>query len=423
MATVDGARRPGEPRRAALRRRRFRRRRLTLGASVLVVMLGVVLATRTGGSGAGGTGGSGAASRALGTGGRPQQGSSPAGAKAWNVATWMAGLEAGVRGQSGHLQAGSNPSVLPGPVLIADEDNGRLLLVDPRGRIIWQFPNPAGPGPGQQALVSDDAFFGPHGRHIIATQETRFTVNVISLRSDAIIWHYGHSGVAGSGPGYLDNPDDAMLLPNGDVMTSDIKNCRLLLLGPSSPVPRHVYGETTSYCRHQPPARFGSPNGAFPMADGNWLVTEINGDWVNDMTPSGGILWSVHPPGVTYPSDSNQIGPDVFLTVDYSQPGQVETFSSSGQLLWRYRPTGGAALDHPSLALPLPNGDILFTDDANDRVVVVDPRTNQVVWQYGVKGVQGTAPGYLDNPDGADLAPPYSLLGSHATTMGVPPGG
>lgn len=337
--------------------------------------------------------------------------------------SWLAGLEAAARGQPGHLQAGSDPSVLPGPVLIADEDNARLLLVDPKGRILWQFPNPTGLGPGQQALVSDDAFFGPSRRYIIATQETRFTINVISLRSDAITWQYGHFGVAGVGPGYLDNPDDALLLGNGDVMTADIKNCRLLVLGPSSPGPLRVFGETTPYCSHQPPARFGSPNGAFPMTDGNWLVTEINGDWVDDMTPTGQILWSVHPPGVTYPSDSNQIGPDVFLTVDYSRPGQVETFNSAGQLLWRYRPTGADSLDHPSLALPLPNGDILFTDDHDDRVVVVDPRTSRVLWQYGVKGVPGAAPGYLDGPDGADLAPPFSLLGTHAATMGIPVGG
>ncbi len=414
--------RRGAPHRALRRRRRVRRRRVTLGSSVLIVILGIVLATCTAGPSTRQGGAAGTGTHPAGAGGPQVSGASaPAGAGGWNVNTWLAHLEAAVRGQPGHLQAGSEPSVLPGPVLIADEDNARLLLVDPLGRIIWQFPNAGGPGPGQQPLVSDDAFFGPHGRHVIATEESRFTISVISLRKDAMSWQYGHPGVAGAGAGYLDNPDDAMLLPNGDVMTADIKNCRLLLLGPGSPGPLHVFGETTPYCDHQPPARFGSPNGVFPMADGNWLVSEINGDWVDDMTPSGQILWSVHPPGVQYPSDSNQIGPDVFLTVDYSQPGQVETFTSSGRLLWRYRPTGAAALDHPSLALPLPNGDVLFTDDRNDRVVVVDPRTNQVVWQYGVKGAPGSAPGYLAGPDGADLAPPFSLLGSHAATMGIPP--
>ena len=84
-------------------------------------------------------------------------------------------------------------------------------------------------------------------------------------------------------------------------------------------------------------------------------------------------------------------------------------FNRRGKLLWRYAPTGGQALDHPSLALPLPNGDIVCTDDYNDRVIVVDPRTNKVVWQYGHTGVAGRRPGYLDNPDGVDLVPPNSL--------------
>jgi hypothetical protein len=59
----------------------------------------------------------------------------------------------------------------------------------------------------------------------------------------------------------------------------------------------------------------------------------------------------------------------------------------------------------------------LLNDDANHRVIVVDPRTNQVVWQYGVTGRPGSALGSLSNPDGVDLAPPYSLLGTHAATL------
>lgn len=105
------------------------------------------------------------------------------------------------------------------------------------------------------------------------------------------------------------------------------------------------------------------------MTNGDWLVTEINGDWVDEMTPSGRIVWSVHPPGIIYPSDTNE----------------------------------------------------LLNDDWNDRVIVVNPRTNKVVWQYGVTGVPGSAPGYLFKPDGVDLAPPYSLLMRHASTLGIAP--
>jgi hypothetical protein len=63
----------------------------------------------------------------------------------------------------------------------------------------------------------------------------------------------------------------------------------------------------------------------------------------------------------------------------------------------------------------------LCNDDWNDRVIVVDPRTDKIVWQYGHTGVPGTAPGYLNIPDGVDLVPPYSLLVSHASTLGELP--
>lgn len=334
---------------------------------------------------------------------------------------WVKSLEAKVKGQPGHLAPGSNPSVLPGPILIDDRNNSRLLMVDPKGRIIWQFPTKGSLSPGQTFIESDDAFFGPNGTHILATQESQFVITEISVKTGRIVWRYGHPGTSGSAPGYLDNPDDAMILPNGNVVSADIKNCRLLYLSPSSSSPVHIYGETTQYCYHQPPARFGSPNGMFPMTNGNWLITEINGDWVDEMTPTGQIKFSIHPPGITYPSDTTEVSPGLYLTAAYTKPGVVEEFNQSGGLVWRFAPTGANALNQPSIAMPLPNGDVLATDDWNHRVIVIDPKTNKIVWQYGHTGVSGTKPGYLNKPDGVDLAPPYSLDMTHKSTMGIPP--
>jgi hypothetical protein len=146
------------------------------------------------------------------------------------------------------------------------------------------------------------------------------------------------------------------------------------------------------------------------MRDGHFLVTEIRGDWVDSIDLSGNVFWTAHPADIRYPSDSNEISPGRYLTVDYSKPGQILIFDQHGNAIWRYRPAGTQAMNHPSLALPLPNGDIICNDDMNHRVIVVDPRTNAVVWQYGHYGVPGAAPGYLNNPDGLDLVPPYSLV-------------
>ena len=114
------------------------------------------------------------------------------------------------------------------------------------------------------------------------------------------------------------------------------------------------------------------------------------------------------------------MSPGRYLVADYSDPGQVVIFTRTGRLVWRYRPAGAAALNHPSLALPLPNGNILVNDDRNDRVIVISPKTNRIVWQYGHDSAPGRAAGYLDNPDGVDLAPPDSLVMAHAATMGRP---
>jgi hypothetical protein len=317
----------------------------------------------------------------------------------------------------GHLAPGSDPAVLPGGVLIADNRNNRLLIVDPRGRIRWEFPRPGDLAPGQAFQLPDDAFFSPDGRDIVATEEDYSVISVISIAEHKIIYRYGTPGVPGSAANHVSNPDDAMMMPDGELISADIKNCRLLLLpgpggGPHRPL--RVIGRT-GICGHAPPHQFGSPNGAFPTTNGDYIVTEINGDWADGISLTGPARWSVHPPGVSYPSDTNEIYPGRYLTVDYSSPGQVVEFDSRGRLLWRF---GG--LNHPSLALPLPNGNILVNDDFNDRVIVIDPVTHRIVWQYGHTGIPGSAPGYLHDPDGVDLAPPESLMITHAATVGRP---
>ena len=133
-----------------------------------------------------------------------------------------------------------------------------------------------------------------------------------------------------------------MILRNGDVISADIKNCRIIR------VP--LGGENISWeagivgsCTHNPPVQFGSPNGVFPMPNGHFLVTEINGDWVDEIDASGHVYWSTNPPGVNYPSDSNQVGPDRYLTVDYSYPGQIVVFN---------RPANPSGATHRPRACP-----------------------------------------------------------------------
>src|SRR5262249_55428370 len=161
------------------------------------------------------------------------------------------------------LRPGSAPRVLPGPVLIADRDNNRLLEVSPEGRVLWRFPSPGDLAPGQTFLLPDDAFFSPDGRQVIATQEDDFAISVIDLARRQLGYRYGQPGEPGSEPGYVHNPDDALLMPSGEILSADIKNCRLLVIRPPAHRPLRQLG-VTGDCEHEAGLAFGSPNGAFP---------------------------------------------------------------------------------------------------------------------------------------------------------------
>ena len=184
------------------------------------------------------------------------------------------------------LQPGSDPSVLPGPVLIADRDNNRLVEVSPSGQVLWRFPAPGDLAPAQTFNLPDDAFFSPGGKQVIVTQEDDFVISVVDIAHRRIVYRYGHPGVPGSEPGYLHNPDDALLTPSGDILTADIKNCRLLVIRPPAHRPLRQLG-TIGACAHQLGSSYGSPNGAFPMSNGGTVVTEINGDWMDVLSPRG----------------------------------------------------------------------------------------------------------------------------------------
>ena len=303
-----------------------------------------------------------------------------------------------------------------GDLLIADRGNDRLLMVDARKQILWSFPSIAHPAPAEGFYFPDDAFFINHGTAIITNQEDQHTIEELAYPSGRLIASYGHANVAGSAPGYLNQPDDAYVLNNGEVTVADAKNCRILFLHPNFTF-RSTIG-TTGRCQHDIPNDVAYPNGDTPLADGNFLVSEILGSYIDEVTQAGQVLWSVKLP-IAYPSDPQQLGPDLYLVADYSAPGGLVEFNREGQILWRYQvPSGEGMLDHPSLAERLPNGLICVNDDYRHRVVIIDPQSMRIVWQYGDTDTPGTTAGLLHTPDGFDLLLPNGTTPTHLPASG-----
>jgi len=143
------------------------------------------------------------------------------------------------------------------------------------------------------------------------------------------------------------------------------------------------------------------------MENGDILVSEITGARITRMTRAGAVVWSVVAPHIRYPSDAFPTpGGKHIIVADFVKPGRVVIFDpATGNIVWEYFVASGeASLDHCSIARELPiTGDILVVDDLNNRVIVIDRETQKIIWQYGRKGEKGFKPGLLNYPDGVDI--------------------
>lgn len=295
---------------------------------------------------------------------------------------------------------------LPYPILIADRRNNRLIEIAPDKRIVWELPSPD--------LVlyrgNEDVNFSEDGRRLAVSEEDNYDVHIVDYEQRTITWTYGVPDHKGAAAPYFNYPDDAHLLADGRFLTADIRNCRVLIIDPATNRVETEWGRPGNNgknCKHAPPHFLAYPNGATPLENGDILITEIRGAWITRITRAGEVVWSVQAPGIRYPSDAFPTvdGKNV-IVADFWKPGRVVIFDpATRKVLWQYEAkTGDSALDHPSLARELPDtGDILVADDLRHRVIVIDRKTKEIIWQYGVTDTPGHAPGYLFYPDGFDI--------------------
>jgi hypothetical protein len=94
---------------------------------------------------------------------------------------------------------------------------------------------------------------------------------------------------------------------------------------------------------------------------------------------------------------------------------RVFLVDQQGQIVWQYGQNGGISGSGPNqLNTPVqaaflsgfpghPGFAVLITDQANERIIVVDLFTKSIVWQYGKTGVMGSGANELNNPNSAEV--------------------
>lgn len=180
----------------------------------------------------------------------------------------------------------SNPA-LPG---CSDPVNGcpdnRVFIVGPEGRILWQYGQGGvtGSGPNQlntpvQSLVVSR--FPKHpGFHVIITDQGNQRIILVNLRGD-IEWQYGTTGMAGNGSNQLNNPNSAEFLENGNILIADESNNRVIEITHGGWIVKtFTAGGTISG------AAFASR-----LENGDTLISDSNNNRIVEVDAEDNIVW------------------------------------------------------------------------------------------------------------------------------------
>ena len=160
---------------------------------------------------------------------------------------------------------------------------------------------------------------------------------------------------------------------------------------------------------------------------GNILISDQFNNRVLEVDPvTHEIVWSfgngTSTPGsqaVVAPNDFQRVGENNLVAGTGAPPGsepscpagcadnRVMLINNTGHIFWQYGIAGVTGSGFNQLNTPvqntyLPNGDILITDQGNQRVIEVNPK-KQIVWQQGMTGMAGAGFNQLNSPNSAEL--------------------
>ncbi|MCI0477949.1 MAG: hypothetical protein L0Y55_17035, partial [Anaerolineales bacterium] len=259
---------------------------------------------------------------------------------------------------------------LPGTLLIADTANNRVIEVSADKKIVWEFPAPAASNPDLKFAAPGGASFTPGLKSVLVSSAPYHQIVEIDYATRKIGWTFGEWGVAGSDSAHLNTPDSALRLPDGRTIVADIRNCRVAIISPAKKIAAQI--GKTGQCKNET-GLLAKPNGVALLPNGNLLVTEATNRRISEIDLQGKVVRAITLPVIAYPSDAQLTRAGNILVAAYEKPGRIVEVDWSGQIVWEYFPrTEVERLDRPSIALELPNGNIAFSDDYNDRVAIIN---------------------------------------------------
>lgn len=271
------------------------------------------------------------------------------------------------RGMPGVLEFPCTAVRLPsGNTLVADAGDevsagSEVIEIDPRGQIVWSYQG--------DLRFAHSAVWTSAGNMLIADTTNDRVIEV--SRSGEIVFT---TDALGGGTGELSDgthlryPNNALELPDGNLLLTDRNNDRCLIVDRDG----RVAWEFSENVIH--------PHNAEMLEGGNVMIADSDGNRVLEIDPDRKVVWSYGdgtPEMLHWPRHARRLENGNTLITD-SKNSRIIEVTGAGEIVWSYR------VDYFSkfyYAQKLDDGNVLISDQQGHRVLEVDPG-GTTVWMF-----------------------------------------
>lgn len=285
-----------------------------------------------------------------------------------------------------------------GNVLISDQFNNRVIEVSPTSKIVWSFGLGPNDFTDKSIIGCNDAqrvgsftlMAGTGTPPGVIPQSPAGTPDNRVLLVDErgrILWQYGQFGQKGSGPNLLDTPVQCTYLPGFHVLITDQANNRIIEVNFKKQIVWQYPGTNQN-----PADQLNGPNSAELLENGHILIADQGNNRALEVNRQDQILRTFSAKGtVNTLAFASRLPNGHTLLTDAGNARIVEVDQNDNDV-WHYFTNTdllSIAAPLPTRAVRLKNGDVLISDQFNNRVIRVNS-AKVIVASYGLPLAGGT---------------------------------
>jgi hypothetical protein len=279
-----------------------------------------------------------------------------------------------------------------GNIMIADQFNNRVIEINPSGRIVWSFGLGPNDFTARSIIGCNDAqrvgtftlMTGTGTPAGVIPQAPDGVVDNRVLLVDPfgrIVWQYGQFGQTGSGPNLLNTPVQSTWLPDAHVLITDQANNRIIEVNLAKKIVWQYPGSNTNDSD-----QLNGPNSAELLENGHILIADQGNNRAIEVTRGDKIVRTFTAGGTAniVAFASRLKNGDTLLT-DAGNSRAVEV-DAHDNVVWQYYTDTdllSVPAPLPTRAVRLHNGDTLISDQFNNRVIRVS-LAGLIVASYGL---------------------------------------